>query len=91
MPAKIRVRLFHELREAVGESELEIEANTLSEVVESLIKRQSSLKELFFNSKGSLRGYVQFYLNNRIQNPPNLAMKLSNNDLLLLIPPAVGG
>ena len=91
MPAKIRVRLFHELREAVGESELEIEANTLSEVVESLIKRQSSLKELFFNSKGCLRGYVQFYLNNRIQDSPNLAMKLSNNDLLLLIPPAAGG
>ena len=91
MPVKVRVRLFHELREAVGESELEIEANTLSEVVESLIKRQSSLKELFFNSKGNLRGYILFYLNNRIQNPPNLAMKLSNNDLLLLIPPAVGG
>jgi molybdopterin synthase sulfur carrier subunit len=91
LPPKVRVRLFHELRETVGESELEIEANTLSDVVESLINRQGSLKELFFDSKGSLRQYILFYLNNRVQNPPNLTTKLSNSDLVLLIPPAAGG
>ena len=91
MPPKVRVRLFHELRETVGQSELEIDANTLSDVVESLINRQGSLKELFFDSKGFLRGYILFYLNNRVQNPPNLATKLNNGDLVLLIPPAAGG
>jgi len=88
---KVRVRLFHELRETIGQSELEIEAKTLSDVVESLINRQSRLKELFFDSKGSLRRYILFYLNNSVQNPPNLATKLNNSDLVLLIPPAAGG
>ena len=91
MPPKVRVRLFHELREAVGLSELEIEANTLSDVVKSLINRQDCLKELFFDSKGRLRQYVLFYLNNRVQNPPDLTTKLSTSDLVLLIPPAAGG
>ena len=91
MPPRVKVRLFHELRETVGQSELEIEANTLSDVVRSLINRQGSLKELFFDSKGSLRRYILFYLNNRVQNPPNLATKLNDSDLVLLIPPAAGG
>jgi len=46
---------------------------------------------LFFDSKGSLRQYVLFYLNNRVQNPPDLTTKLSSSDLVLLIPPAAGG
>lgn len=91
MPPKVRVRLFHELRETVGQSELEIEADTLSDVVKSLIDRQSSLKELFFDSKGNLRRYILFYLNNKVQNPPNLTAKLNNSDLVLLIPPSAGG
>ena len=91
MLPKVKVRLFHELRETIGQSELEIEANTLSDVVESLINRQGSLKELFFDTKGSIRGYTLFYVNNKVQNPPNLAMKLNDGDLVLLIPPAAGG
>ena len=87
----MKVRLFHELRETVGQSELEIEADTLSDVVESLINRHSSLKEVFYDSKGILRGYALFYVNNRVQNPPDLATKLKNGDLVLLIPPAAGG
>ncbi|MGA3405785.1 MAG: MoaD/ThiS family protein [Candidatus Bathyarchaeia archaeon] len=91
MLPKVKVRLFHELRETIGQSELEIEANTLSDVVESLINRQGSLKELFFDTKGSIRGYTLFYVNNKVQNPPNLATKLNDGDLVLLIPPAAGG
>ena len=91
MSSIVKVRLFHELRETVGQSELEIQANTLSDVVQWLINRQGSLKELFFDSRGNLRHYILFYLNNKVQNPPNLTTKLSNNDLVLLIPPAAGG
>jgi molybdopterin synthase sulfur carrier subunit len=91
LPPMVRVRLFHELRETVGQSELEIDANTLSDVVESLINRQGSLKKLFFDSKGNLRDYILFYLNNKVQNPPNLAMRLNSSDLVLLIPLAAGG
>ena len=91
MKLKVTVRLFHELRATVGQSELELEADTLNDVVKSLISKQGSLKELFFNSKGDLRGHILFYVNNKVQNPLDLNMKLHNGDLVLLIPPAAGG
>jgi MoaD family protein len=91
LPPKVTVRLFHELRETIGQDELEIEANTLSDVVESLVKKQGNMKELFFDIKGNIRGYTLFYVNNRVQSPPNLTVKLNEGDLVLLIPPAAGG
>lgn len=91
MKLKVMVRLFHELRAAIGRSELELEADTLNDVVESLIIKQGSLKDLFFDSNGDLRCHVLFYVNNKVQNPPDLHMKLRNDDTILLIPPAAGG
>ena len=75
----------------MGQSELELEADTLNDVVKSLISKQGSLKELLFNSKGNLRGHILFYVNNKVQNPLDLNMKLHNGDLVLLIPLAAGG
>lgn len=91
MASRIRVRLFHELRSSVGMSEVELEANTLNDVLQSLISKHSSLKELLFDSKGELRRYILFYVNNLVQNPPNLSRKLNDGDLVLLVPPAAGG
>ena len=91
MGAKVRVRLFHELRNQLGQSELELEANTLSDVIESLITKQNTVKELLFDSKGRLRRYTLFYVNNAVLNPPNLAQKLDDGDLVLMVPPAAGG
>jgi len=89
--ARVKVRLFHELRSRLGQSEVELEANTLKDLVESLIKRNSALKELFFDSRGEIRGYTLFYVNNVVQNPPDLSRKLNDGDLVLLVPPAAGG
>ncbi len=91
MPPKVKVRLFHELRSALGQSEIELDANTLNDVVESLISSNSSVKELFFDAKGKLRSYTMFYINNTPQNPPELARKLNDGDLILLVPTAAGG
>jgi len=91
MSARVKVRLFHELRNQVGESEIEIEATTLNEVVQSLIEKQSAVRELLFDSKGRLRGHILFYVNNTVLNPPDLARKLNDGDLVLLVPPAAGG
>lgn len=91
MSARVKVRLFHELRASIGESELEVEADTLNDVVQSLIDKNSSVKELLFDLHGRLRGYTLFYVNNSVQNPPDLSRKLNDGDLVLLVPPAAGG
>ncbi len=91
MPAKVKVRLFHELRASVGESEIDLEADTLNGVLQTLIKRNGAVKGLLFDSQGQLRGYTLFYINNTVQNPPDLSRKLNDGDLVLLVPPAAGG
>jgi MoaD family protein len=89
--ARVKVRLFHELRESVGESEIEVQASTLDEVLQTLIDRNAAVKGVLFDSEGQLRGYTLFYVNNVVQNPPDLSMKLNDGDLLLLVPAAAGG
>ena len=91
MPARVKVRLFHELRSTLGQSEIELEADTLNDVVESLISLNGSVKELFFDAHGKLRSYIMFYINNTPQNPPELTRKLNDGDLILLVPTAAGG
>jgi MoaD family protein len=89
--ARVKVRLFHELRASVGESEIEVQASTLNEVLQTLIDRNVAVKDVLFDSEGKLRGYTLFYINNAVQNPPDLSMKLNDGDLVLLVPPAAGG
>jgi len=87
----VTVRLFHELRTRIGRSEVGIEADTLNDVVQSLISGYGDVKNLLFDANGELRHNVMFYVNNSIQNPPNLSRKLNDGDLILLVPPAAGG
>ena len=89
--AKVKVRLFHELRSTLGQSEVDLQAKTLGEVVDTLISKEPSVRSLFFDVSGKLRSYTMFYLNNVAQNPPELARKLNDGDLILLVPTAAGG
>jgi MoaD family protein len=91
MGSKVKVRLFHELRNQLGESEITLEATTLNDVVQSLVDKQNAVKDLLFDSHGRLRGGILFYVNNTVSNPPDLARKLNDGDLILLVPPAAGG
>jgi len=91
MAARVKVRLFHELRNQLGQSEIELEATTLNDVIESLISKQSAVKDLLFDLHGKLRGYILFYVNNVALNPPDFSRKLNDGDLVLLVPPAAGG
>lgn len=91
MGARVKVRLFHELRNQLGESEIELEAATVNDIVQSLISRRSAVKDLLLDSHGALRRYTLFYVNNTVLDPPDLARKLKDGDLVLLVPPAAGG
>lgn len=87
----IRVRLFHELRTSMGQSEIELEADTLNDVVETLISKDISIRGLFFDAHDKLRAYITYYVNNTALNPPDLSRKLNDGDLVLLVPTAAGG
>ena len=87
----MKVRLFHELRNQLGESELELEAATLNDVVQSLISIRGEVKDLLFGSDGRLRRYTLFYVNHSVVDPPDLSRNLNDGDLILLVPPAAGG
>jgi len=89
--AKVKVRLFHELRAILGQSEMELEADTLNDVVNSLISKDQSVRSIFFDANGRVRSYTMVYINNASQNPPELARKLNDGDLILLVPTAAGG
>jgi len=89
--ARVIVRLFHELRSAFGQGELELEAETINDLINSLISKDQSVKGLFFDANGKLRSYTMVYINNTAQNPPELARKLNDGDLILLVPTAAGG
>jgi len=91
MGSKVMVRVFHELRNQLGVSEITLEANTLNDVVQALIDKQGEVKDLLLDSHGKLRGSIIFYLNNAVTNPPDLSRKLNDGDLILLVPPAAGG
>ena len=91
MPTKVKVRVFHELRTTLGQSELELEAKTLGDVVASLISRKNSVRELIFDSHGKIRAYTTFYVNNSAQSPPDFSRKLNDGDIILLVPTAAGG
>lgn len=79
------------MRASVGESEIEVQASTLNEVLQTLINKNGAVKDLLFDHEGQLRGYTLFYVNNAVQNPPDLSMKLNDGDLVLLVPAAAGG
>jgi molybdopterin converting factor small subunit len=91
LAAKVKVRLFHELRTSIGESEVEFQADTLNQVIEGLIHRNGAVKDILYDPEGHLRGYVLFYINNVVQNPPEMSRKLNDGDLVLLVPAAAGG
>jgi len=91
VPPKVTVRLFHELRESLGQSQLEVEADTLGDVVASLISKKDSVRDLIFDSRGKIRTYTTVYINNAAQTPPEFSRKLNDGDIILLVPTAAGG
>jgi molybdopterin converting factor small subunit len=75
----------------MGESEVEFEADSLGQVLKGLIKRNGAVEDLLYDTRGRLRAYIVFYVNNVVQNPPDMARKLNDGDLVLLVSAAAGG
>ncbi len=89
--SKVKLRLFHELRTTVGTGEVQIEARRLGDVVDWLTNEHPQLRDVLFYENGKLRNYALFYVNNRLVNPVDLERVLVEGDIVLVVPPALGG
>ena len=91
MPSRVTLRLFHELRTILGESELKVEADSIGDLIATLISKNNSVREVIYDSKGKIRAYTTVYINNTAHNPMDFSQKLKDGDLILLVPTAAGG
>jgi MoaD family protein len=96
---QISVRFFTTLREITGKKEetlqfRENEKVTLNKALEKLAKRYGKdFVEYVYDSKtGEVRGFLQFLVNGRSTSTADgVNTKLSNGDILAIIPPVGGG
>lgn len=95
----VSVRFFTTLREVTGKKEEILEFSRREAVtVESVLKRLvelhgKSFAEYAYDHKtGEVRGFLQFLVNGRsISSFEGLKTKLSEGDVLAIIPPVGGG
>lgn len=89
----VKVRIPTPLRKITGGSdEVTAEGSTVSEVIDDLEKNYPGLKERICEEDGSLRRFVNLYLNDEdIRFMDNLSTGLKENDELSIIPAIAGG
>lgn len=96
---RVSVRFFTSLREITGKREETLEfpkgqGVTLNIVLKKLSERfGKNLIEYVYDSKtGEVKGFLQFLVNGRSASTMNaLDTKLSDGDVLAIIPPVGGG
>jgi len=86
---KIKVRLFANFREFTKTSELEVEGDTVRDILEEICKKFPGFEKMLF-SNGNLMPYVNIFLNGE-NIPDGLATFLKTNDEIAIFPPVSGG
>jgi len=90
MPS-VRVRLFADIREEVGESEIEVEmkseGETVGDVIEDLVARYPALEERLL-SDGELRPYLNLTADGE---PVGAGETVDGVDEVAVFPPVSGG
>ncbi len=88
---KIRVRLFANFREYAGTKELELEGDTVAEILGILSERFPAMEKMIFKGK-DLQPYINIFLNGRdILNSGDTGTVLHQNDEIAIFPPVSGG
>jgi len=89
--AHIKVRLFANIREIVGERELFLDSVTVSGVLDLLTSIKPDLQDVLFED-GALRPYITVLLNGRnITEIDGVMSSLSEGDEVAIFPPVSGG
>jgi len=89
----VKVRIPTPLRKITkDQDEVTAEGSTIAEVIEDLEKNYPGIKERICEPDGSLRRFVNLYLNDEdIRFMDNLATPVKDNDELSIIPAIAGG
>ncbi|MFP4654920.1 MAG: ubiquitin-like small modifier protein 1 [Methanohalobium sp.] len=91
----VKVKLFANLREYAGVSEVILKGSTVSDILNSLGHHYPQLKELIFENpedEDELQGYINVLLNGEnIQHLEGLSTQLKEHDEIAILPPVSGG
>lgn len=89
----VSVRIPTPLRKLTGgNASVEAEGNSMSEIIEDLEKRHPGLKERLCEADGSVRRFVNLYINgDDIRFLDNLGSAVSDGDEVSIIPAIAGG
>lgn len=75
-----------------GQTEVSVEGNTVSEVIENLDKAYNGIKERICDEQGNLRRFVNLYLNDEdIRFLKDLDTEVAVGDGLSIVPAIAGG
>ena len=88
---KIRVKFFANFREFTGARELEMNGDTIGEVLQNLCMKYPGFEKMMFEGE-NLRPYINIFLNGRnVQDHSGLKTMLHAGDEIALFPPVSGG
>ncbi len=91
--AKVRLRVFYELIDILGSHELEYEAESVDDLLNSILKKYGEkARRAMLDPAGQIHEHFLVYVNNRfIKREEYSKTKLNDGDLVMLIPPVGGG
>jgi molybdopterin synthase sulfur carrier subunit len=92
--AKVTVRLYTALRAIAGEDEVQVEAGTVNEVLQALVKKYGAeFKESLFDPQGKIDlRFYRIFINKEVLPPDDgLDRALKRGDVVQIFPPVVGG
>ena len=75
-----------------GQKQVDVEGETVGQVLESLLERYPSLRDQLFTPDGALNRFVNVYVNGRdVRYEQELATPVGAADTVVLLPAMAGG
>ncbi|MGM0770336.1 MAG: ubiquitin-like small modifier protein 1 [Halobacteriota archaeon] len=93
--AMAKIKLFANLRESAGESDLEIQGENVQEIIDALLMKFPQLQEMLFDEvdgKKELRSYINILINgDNVMHLEGLDTIVNEDDEIAIFPPVSGG
>ncbi|NPE28163.1 MoaD/ThiS family protein [Methanococcoides sp. SA1] len=91
----VKIKLFANLREIAGVSEIELKGENIQEILDILLNDHPQVQDLIYddvNGKKEIRAYINILVNgNNIQHLEGPDTVLNEGDEIAIFPPVSGG